>query len=162
MSQNVARTRTTTTNSTTASIAITGHILMVAQLVLGIFVVGIFCYYTNNYLRYTAFSLTKLAFLTIPAAFLIGNICFLFASLLSIKAGGVIFRTILDVVYHSVAVISYLPVSIAFFSEVVRTIPSSATVYNGYLTSAIFGIIASGLYFISAFLTCRFYRNIIY
>ncbi|XP_059618000.1 uncharacterized protein LOC132262679 isoform X2 [Phlebotomus argentipes] len=159
MSQHVVVTRTSTTPNSSSTIIAVAHYLMVVQLVLGLFVLGIFWYFTNQYKLEALVTPTRLLFFAIPVAFAIGNFCFLFASFLSFNSGGVIFQTTHDLIYHTVALVSYLSITIAFFVEVLRTIRSSDPIYNGYLTSSIIGIIVSGLYFISTFLTFKFCRN---
>uniref|UniRef100_A0A1B0DKY1 Uncharacterized protein n=1 Tax=Phlebotomus papatasi TaxID=29031 RepID=A0A1B0DKY1_PHLPP len=135
----MANARSSATTDPPSSIIRTGYVLMVTQLILGVFVVGLFWYNINEYKVLS--DMTPISFITI-------------------KSGGIIFRTSLDLIYHTVAFIAYLAASIAFFVEILTTLWPSNSVYNGYLTSSVIGIVVSGLYFISAFLTFKFYRHV--
>ncbi|XP_055713805.1 uncharacterized protein LOC129808111 [Phlebotomus papatasi] len=156
----MANARSSATTDAPSSIIRTGYVLMVTQLILGVFVVGLFWYNINEYKVLSDMTPIRLIFLVTPGTFIIGNFCFLCASFITIKSGGIIFRTSLDLIYHTVAFIAYLAASIAFFVEILTTLWPSNSVYNCYLTSSVIGIVVSGLYFISAFLTFKFYRHV--
>lgn len=137
MSHAVTITRTTTTTSGTSALIInTGYmktvpgLLKLAQLVslerkfgksstilkiLSSQIIGGFCvffvgWHFWDYARYN--SNTELFFLCFAVAFFLGTFCLLVSCLVSLSTGGIISKTIYELVYHSVAFILYLIASI--------------------------------------------------
>jgi hypothetical protein len=117
MSHAVTITRTTTTTSGTSALIInTGYmktipgLLKLAQLIIGGFCVFFVGWHFWDYARYN--SNTELFFLCFAVAFFVGTFCLLVSCLVSLSTGGIISKTIYELVYHSVAFILYLIASI--------------------------------------------------
>uniref|UniRef100_A0A1L8D8R3 MARVEL domain-containing protein n=2 Tax=Nyssomyia neivai TaxID=330878 RepID=A0A1L8D8R3_9DIPT len=135
-------------------------LLKLAQLILGAVVVGILGYYIRRYNYLASVSASELFFFTIAVAFLIGTFCLLLSCLISLSTGGIISKTIYELIYHSIAFVLYLAASIAFLVQVVNKTSSIYAVYDWYLAASIIGLVVSGLYLISAFLAQKSYRGI--
>ncbi|GAB0089006.1 uncharacterized protein DMENIID0001_034770 [Sergentomyia squamirostris] len=166
MSHSVTITRTTTTTSGSAIVVNTGYmktfpgLLKFAQLILGAFIVGILGYYIRRLNYIGSIAGAELFFFVIAVAFLIGTFCLLLSCLISLSTGGIISKTIYELIYHTIAFILYLAASIAFLVEVVNRISSRSSIYDWYMAASVMGLVNSALYLISAFLAQRSYRGI--
>ncbi|XP_059618001.1 CKLF-like MARVEL transmembrane domain-containing protein 8 [Phlebotomus argentipes] len=167
MSHSVTITRTTTTTSGSSTLVLnTGYmktfpgLLKLAQLILGAVIVGILGYYIRRLTYLVSVPASELFFFTIAVAFLIGTFCLLLSCIISLSTGGIISKTIYELIYHTIAFILYLAASIAFLVEVVNKTSSRSSVYDWYLAASVLGLIVSGLYLLSAFLAQRSYRGI--
>ncbi|XP_019866602.1 CKLF-like MARVEL transmembrane domain-containing protein 8 [Aethina tumida] len=165
MSHTVTVTRTTTTTTTSAIILNTGYLkswpglLKLAQLVLGIVVVGLVGYY---YRKYGAIpEVPETFFLLMAVTFLIGTFLLLLSCIISISTASIISKTIHEVVYHGFAFVLYLAASLAFVIEVNHY--KSRSYYNDYepyMAAAIIGLVISGLYLLSTIFALRSYRGL--
>ncbi|XP_055684461.1 CKLF-like MARVEL transmembrane domain-containing protein 8 [Lutzomyia longipalpis] len=166
MSHSVTITRTTTTTSGSAILINTGYLktfpglLKLAQLILGAVVVGILAYYIKRYNYFGTISSGEIYYFTVAVAFLIGTFCLLLSCLISLSTGGIISKTIYELIYHTIAFLMYLIGAIVFLVEVVNKTSSYSTIYDWHLAAAIIGLIVACLYLFSAFLAQRSYRGI--
>lgn len=164
MSHSVTITRTTTSTTNTSYIVLnTGYLksfpglLKLFQLLIGGAMVGIFSYYNANSSCYDNFNGVVFIFL-MACTFMIGTFCLLLSCLTSLSTGGIIAKTIYELIYHSIAAILLL-ISSALFMISVSDHKRYAK-YDAYLAAAVMGLVNSALYFISAFLAHRSYRGI--
>ncbi|KAL5278169.1 hypothetical protein ACFFRR_003048 [Megaselia abdita] len=153
MSQSITITRTTTSSANTSYIVLnTGYlktfpgILKLLELVLGVIcvaILGISSYYGTSF------------FFNMAICFMIGTFILLLSCLVSLSTGGIISKTIYEVLYHTIAGVLLLIASAIFISNLNHHYSS-----NSLWIAGIFGLINSGLYFISAFLANKSYRGI--
>ncbi|CRK99999.1 CLUMA_CG013289, isoform A [Clunio marinus] len=159
MSHAVTITRTTTTTTSTSAVILnTGYLktvpglLKLSQLIIGGFITFFFAWHFRSYYQYMT---SHLFFLCIATAFFIGTFCLLASCLVSLSTGGIISKTIYELVYHAVAFILYLAASAWLMSN---------TRYNDLshppFLCAVLGLILSILYLISAVYAQRSYRGI--
>jgi len=166
MSHSVTITRTTTSTTNTSYIVLnTGYLktlpglLKLFELLIGAAIVGIFGYYYSHS-HTVLFSGNPDLFLYLMATtFMIGTFCLLLSCLTSLSTGGIISKTIYELIYHSIAgillLISALNIVIALSNSNYRS-----KQYDTYMAAGILGLINSLLYFISAFMAHRSYRGI--
>ncbi|XP_017483737.1 PREDICTED: uncharacterized protein LOC108372530 [Rhagoletis zephyria] len=162
MSHSVTITRTTTSTTSTSYIVLnTGYLktfpglLKLFELLIGAAIVGIFSYYFNR----TGTSNEIFMFL-MATTFLIGTFCLLLACLTSLSTGGIISKTIYELIYHSVAAILLLIASLLLVIELNDRHFRYGKQYETYMAAGIMGLVNAVLYFISAFLAHRSYRGI--
>ncbi|KAH8354831.1 hypothetical protein KR084_010460 [Drosophila pseudotakahashii] len=161
MSHSVTITRTTTSTTNTSYIVLnTGYlktfpgILKLFELIIGAAIVGILAYNFNDYHGYFRKQEDLFHYL-MGVTFLIGTFCLLLACLTSLSTGGIIAKTIYELIYHSVAAILILASSTFLLIKIRNTnIPDS------FMVAGILGLVNAVLYFISAFLAHRSYRGI--
>lgn len=164
MSHTVTVTRTTTTTTTSAIIINTGYlkswpgILKLAELILGIVVVGLVSYYFDKYRA--QLNTPEIFFLLMAVTFLIGTFLLLTACLISISTASIISKTIYEVVYHGFAFILYLAASLTFIIEVNHRKRNYYGDYEPYFAAAIIGLVISALYLLSTVFALRSYRGL--
>lgn len=98
-------------------------------------------------------------FLLMAVAFLIGTFCLLASCLVSLSTGGIISKTIYELVYHTIAFLLYLIASIILLVDVTNG-RYYTELKNAYMAASILGIVVSALYLFSALLAQRSYRGI--
>jgi len=161
MSHSVTITRTVTTSNTTSTLVLnTGYLktvpglLKLAQLILGAVCVGLVAWYYNNRYDYTP----TLFFLLMATTFLIGTFCLLVSCLFSLSTGGIISKTIYELIYHSIGAILLIAASATLL---IHHLNKQSSYYNEkYMIAAIIGLINGILYLVSAVLARRSYRGI--
>jgi ABC-type bacteriocin/lantibiotic exporter with double-glycine peptidase domain len=161
MSHAVTITRTTTTHSSTTSAIIinSGYmktipgILKLLELIVG----GLCVFFLTWNFWSTYTRNTELFFLCMAVAFFIGTFCLLVSCLVSLSTGGIISKTIYELVYHSIAFILYLVASILLMMKATDYRLSSS---HPFMIAAILGLINSVLYLVSTFYAQRSYRGI--
>ncbi|XP_017093123.1 uncharacterized protein [Drosophila bipectinata] len=160
MSHSVTITRTTTSTTNTSYIVLnTGYlktfpgILKLFELIIGAAIVGILAYNYEDYRRYFNHQQDLFHFL-MATTFMIGTFCLLLACLTSLSTGGIIAKTIYELIYHSVAAILLLA------SSIVLLLRLRDVKHDGYMAAGVLGLVNAVLYFISAFLAHRSYRGI--
>ncbi|TMW52481.1 hypothetical protein DOY81_002441 [Sarcophaga bullata] len=164
MSHSVTITRTTTSTTNTSYIVLnTGYLksfsglLKLFELLIGGAMVGIFSYYQTNGSCFFGIEGVVFAFL-MSVTFMIGTFCLLLACLTSLSTGGIISKTIYELIYHSVAAILLLVCSLILVIKLSDR--SRNKQLDAYLAAGVMGLVNSILYFISAFLAHRSYRGI--
>ncbi|KAM7346763.1 uncharacterized protein ACRADG_006552 [Cochliomyia hominivorax] len=162
MSHSVTITRTTTSTTNTSYIVLnTGYLksfsglLKLFELLIGGAMVGIFAYYQNHSSCWVGGSGVIFAFL-MSVTFMIGTFCLLLSCLTSLSTGGIISKTIYELIYHSIAAILLLACSINLVIEM----SDRYRKHDAYMAAGIMGLVNCVLYFISAFLAHRSYRGI--
>ncbi|KAI9590099.1 uncharacterized protein LOC119643705 [Glossina fuscipes] len=166
MSHSVTITRTTTSTTNTSYIVLnTGYLktfsglLKLFELLIGGAMVGIFGYYQRHGNSMFVGS-AELFALLMSVTFMIGTFCLLLSCLTSLSTGGIISKTIYELIYHSVAAILLLAASINLVIELSDRRYKGYKQYDAYMAAGIMGLINTVLYFISAFLAHRSYRGI--
>ncbi|XP_075157284.1 uncharacterized protein LOC142230526 [Haematobia irritans] len=166
MSHSVTITRTTTSTTNTSYIVLnTGYLksfnglLKLCQLLLGAAMVGIFSYYQNNGACFTNIDGIVFAFL-MSVTFMIGTFCLLLSCLTSLSTGGIISKTIYELIYHSVAGILLLACSLQVIITLSDRGHRGYKQLDAYFAAGVIGLVNAVLYFISAFLAHRSYRGI--
>ncbi|XP_016986935.1 uncharacterized protein LOC108049987 [Drosophila rhopaloa] len=161
MSHSVTITRTTTSTTNTSYIVLnTGYlktfpgILKLFQLIIGAAIVGILAYNYQDYRNYYSRGQQDLFQYLMAVTFMIGTFCLLLACLTSLSTGGIIAKTIYELIYHSVAAILILASS-TFLLIRLRDVK-----HDAYMVAGVLGLVNAVLYFISAFLAHRSYRGI--
>ncbi|EDW82848.1 uncharacterized protein [Drosophila tropicalis] len=161
MSHSVTITRTTTSTTNTSYIVLnTGYlktfpgILKFFELVIGAAIVGILAFNYDDYYRYYSTGHQDLFHFLMATTFMIGTFCLLLACLTSLSTGGIIAKTIYELIYHSIAAILLLA------SSTVLLLKLRDRKHDGYMIAGILGLVNTVLYFISAFLAHRSYRGI--
>ncbi|XP_001355723.2 uncharacterized protein LOC108165026 [Drosophila miranda] len=161
MSHSVTITRTTTSTTNTSYIVLnTGYlksfpgILKLFELIIGAAIVGIVAYNYQGYRNYFYSGQQDLFLYLMATTFMIGTFCLLLACLTSLSTGGIIAKTIYELIYHSVAAILILAASICLLIRL-RDVK-----HDGYMVAGVLGLVNAVLYFISAFLAHRSYRGI--
>ncbi|KAH8303177.1 uncharacterized protein [Drosophila kikkawai] len=161
MSHSVTITRTTTSTTNTSYIVLnTGYlktfpgILKLFELIIGAAIVGILAYNYQGYRHYYSSGQQDLFHYLMATTFMIGTFCLLLACLTSLSTGGIIAKTIYELIYHSVAAILYLASS-TFLLIRLRDVK-----HDAYMVAGVLGLVNCVLYFISAFLAHRSYRGI--
>ncbi|RZC37800.1 CKLF-like MARVEL transmembrane domain-containing protein 8, partial [Asbolus verrucosus] len=143
MSHTVTVTRTTTTTTTSAIILNTGYLktwpglLKLAQLILGIVVVGLVSYYYKKYYYNNHNHTPETFFLLMAVTFLTGTFLLLLSCLISISTASIISKTIYEVVYHGFAFVLYLAASLTFIIEVNHWRRNYGQEYEPYFAAAI-------------------------
>ncbi|XP_023179512.1 uncharacterized protein LOC111605293 [Drosophila hydei] len=159
MSHSVTITRTTTSTTNTSYIVLnTGYlktfpgILKLFQLLIGVAVVTLMAmnYSDSVYYRQQQYLFHYL----MATTFMIGTFCLFLACLTSLSTGGLIAKTIYELIYHSVAAILLL------VSSACLLIKLRDNRHDAYMAAAVLGLVNTVLYFISAFLAHRSYRGI--
>lgn len=164
MSHTVTVTRTTTTTTTSAIIINSGYLkswpglLKLAELILGIVVVGLVSHYFNRYQQYS--QTPEVFFLLMAVTFLVGTFLLLTSCLISISTASIISKTIYEVVYHGFAFILYLAASLTFVIEVNHRKRSYSYDYEPYFAAAVIGLVISFLYLLSTIFAMRSYRGL--
>ncbi|EDX01962.1 uncharacterized protein LOC6525015 [Drosophila yakuba] len=160
MSHSVTITRTTTSTTNTSYIVLnTGYlksfpgILKLFELIIGAAIVGILAYNFQDYHRYF-YGQQDLFHYLMAVTFMIGTFCLLLACLTSLSTGGIIAKTIYELIYHSVAAILIL------VSSTVLLLKLRDVKHDAYMAAGVLGLVNAVLYFISAFLAHRSYRGI--
>lgn len=111
-----------------------------------------------NILNYQSYlSNTTLFFLCMAVSFFIGTFCLLLSCLVSLSTGGIISKTIYELIYHSIACILYLIAAILLLS---RTLDYRRESTHPHMIASVLGLVLAGLYLISAVLAQRSYRGI--
>ncbi|KAH8387654.1 hypothetical protein KR093_008546 [Drosophila rubida] len=158
MSHSVTITRTTTSTTNTSYIVLnTGYlktfpgILKLFQLIIGVAVVTILAINYNN-TRY--YGPQDLFHYLMSTTFMIGTFCLLLACLTSLSTGGLIAKTIYELIYHTVAALLLIA------SSALLLIKLKDYKHDAYMAAGILGLVNAVLYFISAFLAHRSYRGI--
>ncbi|XP_053696780.1 uncharacterized protein LOC128744049 [Sabethes cyaneus] len=166
MSHSVVITRTTTTTTSTSHVVLnTGYLrttpglLKLAQLIIGAVIVGLVAWHLRRYHSVYASGNPELFFLLMAVSFLIGTFCLLVSCLVSLSTGGIISKTIYELVYHTIAFLLYLIASIILLVDVTNGRYYS-NLKDAYMAASIMGIIVSALYLFSALLAQRSYRGI--
>ncbi|XP_037028954.1 uncharacterized protein LOC119069154 [Bradysia coprophila] len=161
MSHSVTITRTVTTSNTTSTLVVnTGYLktvpglLKLVQLILGAVCVGLASWYYNNRYDYTP----SLFFLLMATTFLVGTFCLLVSCLFSLSTGGIISKTIYELIYHSIGAILLIAASITLLIHVNKN--NNSYYHEKFLIAAIIGLINGILYVVSAILARRSYRGI--
>ncbi|KAH8240395.1 uncharacterized protein LOC110183238 [Drosophila serrata] len=161
MSHSVTITRTTTSTTNTSYIVLnTGYlktfpgILKLFELIIGAAIVGILAYNYQGYRHYYSSGQQDLFHYLMATTFMIGTFCLLLACLTSLSTGGIIAKTIYELIYHSVAAILYLASSTCLLIRL-RDVK-----HDAYMVAGVLGLVNAVLYFISAFLAHRSYRGI--
>ncbi|XP_073829472.1 uncharacterized protein [Musca autumnalis] len=164
MSHSVTITRTTTSTTNTSYIVLnTGYLksfsglLKLAELLIGAAMVGIFAYYQQNGSCFYGIDGIVFSFL-MATTFMIGTFCLLLSCLTSLSTGGIISKTIYELIYHSVAAILLLCCSLQLVITLGNRRGNSQR--DAYFAAGIMGLVNAVLYFISAFLAHRSYRGI--
>jgi len=162
MSHSVTITRTVTSSNTTSTLVLnTGYIktipglLKLAELIIGAVCVGIVLWYSDR--RYS-YAVPDLFFLLMATTFLIGTFCLLVSCLFSLSTGGIISKTIYELIYHSVAAVLLLIASIYLLVKISDY--KGTELYDVYIVVAVLGLINTVLYIVSAVLAKRSYRGI--
>ncbi|XP_017045632.1 uncharacterized protein LOC108091117 [Drosophila ficusphila] len=160
MSHSVTITRTTTSTTNTSYIVLnTGYlktfpgILKLFELIIGAAIVGVLAYNYQDYRGYYR-SQQDLFHYLMAVTFMIGTFCLLLACLTSLSTGGIIAKTIYELIYHSVAAILILT------SSTLLLIRQREVKNDSYMVAGVLGLVNAVLYFISAFLAHRSYRGI--
>ncbi|XP_037937702.1 uncharacterized protein LOC119671246 [Teleopsis dalmanni] len=166
MSHSVTITRTTTSTTNTSYIVLnTGYLksfpglLKLFQLLIGAAVVGIIAWYYNRTSVWFSGNPDLFHFL-MATTFMIGTFCLLLSCLTSLSTGGIISKTIYELIYHSVAAILLLASSLNFIIALSDSRFKGYHHYDAYMAAAVMGLVNCVLYFISAFLAHRSYRGI--
>ncbi|EAT38651.1 AAEL009483-PA [Aedes aegypti] len=166
MSHSVVITRTTTTTTSTSHLVLntgylktTAGLLKLAQLIIGAVNVGIVAWYMRRHHSVYASGNPELFFLLMAVAFLIGTFCLLASCLVSLSTGGIISKTIYELVYHAIGFILILTSSIILLSDVTSGRYYSS-LKDAYMIASILGIINAALYLFSTILAQRSYRGI--
>lgn len=166
MSHAVVITRTTTTTTSTSHLILntgylktTAGLLKLAQLIINAVNVGIVAWHLRRYHSIYASGNPELFFLLMAVAFLIGTFCLLASCLVSLSTGGIISKTIYELVYHAIAFILILVSSIILLTDVTNGRYYS-TLKDAYMIASILGIINAALYLFSTILAQRSYRGI--
>ncbi|XP_050099406.1 uncharacterized protein LOC126579818 [Anopheles aquasalis] len=166
MSHSVVITRTTTTTTSTSHVVLnTGYLrttpglLKLAQLIIGAVNVGLVAYYIRRYPVSSLPTSPEFFFLLMAVAFLIGTFCLLASCLVSLSTGGIISKTIYELIYHTIAFLLYLIASIILLVDVSNG-RYWTTLKDAYMAASILGLIVSSLYLFSALLAQRSYRGI--
>ncbi|ALC49197.1 CG1572 [Drosophila busckii] len=160
MSHSVTITRTTTSTTNTSYIVLnTGYlktfpgILKLFELIIGAAIVTIFAINFRDY--HNAYRAQQDLFHFLMATtFMVGTFCLLLACLTSLSTGGIIAKTIYELIYHSVAAILLLT------SSALLLIRLRDYKHDSYMVAGVLGLVNAVLYFISAFLAHRSYRGI--
>jgi len=162
MSHSVTITRTVTSSNTTSTLVLnTGYLrtcpglLKLAELIIGAICVGIVAY---HYDRRYSYATPDLFFLLMATAFLIGTFCLLISCLFSLSTGGIISKTIYELIYHTVAAILLLIASVYLLVKIQDY--KHTSLYDNYIIVAVLGLINTLLYIGSAVLARRTYRGI--
>jgi len=160
MSHSVTITRTVTTSNTTSTLVVnTGYLktlpglLKLAQLILGAVAVGLIAWYFNDRYIYKPI----LFFLLMATTFLIGTFCLLVSCLFSLSTGGIISKTIYELIYHSIGAILLIAASVTLLIHVNKY---NHAYEREFMAAAIIGLINGILYVVSAILARRSYRGI--
>ncbi|XP_037919492.1 uncharacterized protein LOC119656890 isoform X2 [Hermetia illucens] len=163
MSHTVTITRTTTTSGTTSALIInTGYLktipglLKLVQLLLGAVCTGITFWYLNS--DYVSISSPEFFFLLMVVTFMIATFCLLISCLFSLSTGGIISKTIYELIYHTIACILILAASLNFIIRIDRYKGSRR--YEPYMVASILGLVNAILYCISAIFAQRSYKGI--
>ncbi|XP_034110357.1 uncharacterized protein LOC132797228 [Drosophila nasuta] len=160
MSHSVTITRTTTSTTNTSYIVLnTGYLktfpglLKLFELIIGVAIVTIMA--INFDARYFAtYRPQDLFHYLMATTFMIGTFCLFLACLTSLSTGGLIAKTIYELIYHSVAAI------LLVVSSALLLIKLKDYKHDSYMAAGILGLVNAVLYFISAFLAHRSYRGI--
>ncbi|KAH8238418.1 hypothetical protein KR032_006537 [Drosophila birchii] len=122
--------------------------------IIGAAIVGILAYNYQGYRHYYSSGQQDLFHYLMATTFMIGTFCLLLACLTSLSTGGIIAKTIYELIYHSVAAILYLASSTCLLIRL-RDVK-----HDAYMVAGVLGLVNAVLYFISAFLAHRSYRGI--
>lgn len=166
MSHSVTITRTTTSTTNTSYIVLnTGYmkttpgILKLLQLLIGAACVGIFAYYFNGHASLFN-GPSYLFFFLMVTTFMIGTFCLLLACLTSLSTGGIIAKTIYELIYHCVAGILLLVASLLILIDLTDSRYKNYKQHDVYMAASIMGLVNSILYFISTYIAHKSYRGI--
>jgi len=168
MSHTVKITTTSTSNSNSI-ILNSGYLktvpglLKLGELILGIVTVGIVAYYyTNNYNVNFHGDLCDLFFFLMTTTFMICTFCLLLSCLVSWSTGGLISKTMFELIYHVVATILLLAASVNLLIKVsnMNAWNRQTKVYDAYMAASIIGLVNTVLYLFSAIFAQRQYRGI--
>lgn len=123
--------------------------------IIGAVCVGMVAWY---YAQYNYPHPELLFFLLMCTSFLIGTFCLLVSCLFSLSTGGIISKTIYELIYHSVAVVLLFSASVALLIQTNKH--SSHYIQGKYFIASILGLVNTVLYAFSAVLARRSYRGI--
>lgn len=164
MSHTVKITTTSTSNSN-AIVLNSGYLktvpglLKLGELILGIITVGIVAYYyTNNYNVF--FRDGDLFFFLMTTTFMICTFCLLLSCLVSWSTGGLISKTMFELIYHVVATILLLASSVNLLVKINNYYNHKTKLYEAYMAASIIGLVNTILYLLSAIFAQRQYRGI--
>ncbi|XP_062141707.1 uncharacterized protein LOC133849559 [Drosophila sulfurigaster albostrigata] len=160
MSHSVTITRTTTSTTNTSYIVLnTGYLktfpglLKLFELIIGVAIVTIMAINFDERYFATSYRPQDLFHYLMATTFMIGTFCLFLACLTSLSTGGLIAKTIYELIYHSVAAILLVVSSALLLIKLRRE-------HDSYMAAGILGLVNAVLYFISAFLAHRSYRGI--
>lgn len=157
MSHAVTITRTSTTTTGTSALIINTGYMKTIPGILKLFelIIGALCTFFVAYNFWSHYSRgTELFFLCIAVACVVGTFCLLLSCLVSLSTGGIISKTIYELIYHSTAFILYLVASILIVVKNNRYETS-----HPFMVAGILGVINSILYLASAIYAQRSYRG---
>jgi len=163
--QQTVRITTTETSNSSALIINSGYLktppglLKVLQFILGCICVGIIAYHFNDH-GYSAQS--ELFFYLMCVTFLICTTILLISCLISWSTGGIISKTIYELIYHAIAAILIIIASVALLVVINNRSTSSyyRQIYKELLAAGIIGILNGLLYAISTYYASRSYKGI--
>lgn len=165
MSHTVKITTTTTTNSN-ALILNTGYmktvpgLLKLGQVILGAISVGIVSYYMRNAYYAHLTNGNGLFFLLMAVTFLICTCCLLLACVVSWSTGGLISKTMFELIYHAVATILLLAGSLTIIIKTSQQDSRYYESYDAYMAAGVIGLVNTILYLASTIYAQRSYRGI--
>ncbi|CAD7089939.1 unnamed protein product [Hermetia illucens] len=125
-------------------------------LLLGAVCTGITFWYLNS--DYVSISSPEFFFLLMVVTFMIATFCLLISCLFSLSTGGIISKTIYELIYHTIACILILAASLNFIIRIDRYKGSRR--YEPYMVASILGLVNAILYCISAIFAQRSYKGI--
>lgn len=167
MSHSVTITRTTTSTTNTSYIVLnTGYLktfpglLKLFQLIIGVAVVTLMAikfpdHYNLFFRGNQNLNSAMLFHFLMATTFMIGTFCLLLACLTSLSTGGLIAKTIYELIYHTVAALLLLASSALLLVKL-----NDYNRQDSLMAAGILGLVNTVLYFISAFLAHRSYRGI--
>ncbi|CAD7089940.1 unnamed protein product [Hermetia illucens] len=126
-------------------------------MILGIVCTGIVAYYSSH--SYIRQATPELFFLLMVVTFMIATFCLLASCLISLSTGGIISKTIYELIYHSIAFILLLAAGLTLLIEV-NHYYKYTTIYDPYMAASIICLVNAALYCASAVLAQRSYRGI--
>jgi len=160
--QQTVRITTTETTSSSALVINSGYLktapglLKVAQFILGCICVGIIAYYYNDRHLSTA---SELFFYLMSVTFLICTTILLISCLISWSTGGIISKTIYELIYHFIAALLLIIASVILIVAI-NDSNLYRQVYKPLLAAAIIGLVNGLLYILSTYYAQRSYKGI--
>ncbi|XP_055302343.1 uncharacterized protein LOC129568455 [Sitodiplosis mosellana] len=163
--QQTVRITTTETTNSSALIINSGYLstipglLKVSQFILGCICVGIIAYHFND--RHIS-TTSELFYYLMCVTFLICTTILLVSCLISWSTGGIISKTIYELIYHCVAAILIIIASVALIVVINDRSVSHIyrPIYKELLAAGVIGLINGLLYVLSTFYARRSYKGI--